>query len=652
MIARPDSLHHPTVCCLYHRDSGRNAISMANYRYQSLPHEDSIRILVLHPSSSESDPITCTIRHTRLSDASLKYEGLSYTWGDITQKQAIHVDESELELLIGRNCHDALRHLRHQSRGRSLWIDAICINQEDLEERAQQVRNMNNIYKLSSDTIVYLGESTPGSHGLFEELNAREKTAVKTGVFHSGVFNSGGTRRYPDILLKPDDVVTREFEILLQRPWFKRVWVLQEVCWERSVIFMCGSDSVTFDALPHWPPSDIEALVYDRWGPPLPPELIRFAPKEALTSQFTLWHQLYRSRECLASDDRDRVFALKSLLGKQHSDIDFLINYNQSVEQCFIQVARYLMEALGARILAAIRHPHNRKMPSWVPDWSQNSSLEYLFFDPEESRFGAQDSPTQSNLKPYFNQNQKICSLPDGIDGFVLEMEVTGCQYGKVVDSSEDFIFYNMEDAAWQMKELYNSAAPLKGLIIEEDKKGFHQTSRRLGTKVHHGTYVTISQMKLALTQQTAMSLMDGQMLHLHLCRAHTDELVSISIFFHEIVFVLIYIKDEEGFTPRVVNDFYKSLNQCKIALMENGELVTVPASVQYSDVVCFISGTASPCALRMDLHGTWRLISGDCYVFIKSYHGLFPYGFRPHGFRCDRYVTDHASQVEVFKIR
>jgi hypothetical protein len=229
MIARPESLHHPTVCCLHHRDPGRNAISMANYRYQPLPHEDSIRILVLHPSSSETDPITCTIRHTRLSDASLKYEALSYTWGDITQKQAIHVDESGLELLIGRNCHDALRDLRHQSRGRSLWIDAICIIQEDLEERAQQVRNMNSIYKLSSDNIVYLGESTPESHGLFEELNAIEKTAVKTGVFHSGVFNSGGTRRYPDILLKPDDVVTGEFEILLQRPWFKRINIRQSL---------------------------------------------------------------------------------------------------------------------------------------------------------------------------------------------------------------------------------------------------------------------------------------------------------------------------------------------------------------------------------------------------------------------------------------
>jgi hypothetical protein len=92
---------------------------------------------------------------------------------------------------------------------------------------------MNSIYKLSSDTIVYLGESTPGSHILFEELNARDKAVVARSEMVEILRQWGGdeppirTAVPAHLLLAPDDPVMGEFGILLQRPWFKRVWVLQ-----------------------------------------------------------------------------------------------------------------------------------------------------------------------------------------------------------------------------------------------------------------------------------------------------------------------------------------------------------------------------------------------------------------------------------------
>lgn len=117
-------------------------IGMLPYQYQPLQYDDSVRILVLHPSVDNSDPIKCTIQQARLSDASLEYEALSYTWGDTAQTQAVHLDNGERELFVRENCHNALWHLRYTDAERLLWIDAICIDQDNLQERSKQVRMM------------------------------------------------------------------------------------------------------------------------------------------------------------------------------------------------------------------------------------------------------------------------------------------------------------------------------------------------------------------------------------------------------------------------------------------------------------------------------------------------------------------------------
>lgn len=130
------------------------------YRYQPLQHDDSIRILVLHPSLQESDPITCSIRHERLSDASLEYEAVSYTWGDTTQQRAIYFRDRKGELAVGENCHYALQCLRLGHKDRLLWIDAICINQENITERSRQVRIMDSVYNRAFSVVVFLGKKS------------------------------------------------------------------------------------------------------------------------------------------------------------------------------------------------------------------------------------------------------------------------------------------------------------------------------------------------------------------------------------------------------------------------------------------------------------------------------------------------------------
>jgi hypothetical protein len=206
---------------------------MSPYRYQALEHSDSIRLLVLHPASDAATPIHCSLNHVRLSDQP-KYEAVSYTWGDSTELYAISVDDtSEVEVRI--NCFNMMRHLRRTSHNRIVWIDAICIDQTNLPERSAQVKMMFEVYSDASSVVIYLGEETPGSRLVFEELVQAEQEHARVG----GYWN----------LPALSHEVVEELDALIQRPWFQRVWTLQETNRNLWLYFMCGSARGSFSAL-------------------------------------------------------------------------------------------------------------------------------------------------------------------------------------------------------------------------------------------------------------------------------------------------------------------------------------------------------------------------------------------------------------------
>jgi hypothetical protein len=148
---------------------------MIPHRYQPLQyHHDCVPILTLHSSLNDSDPIIYTIQHARLSQGSLEYEAVSYTWGNVTPKKTIQFNDSRREMLVGENCHNALRRLRLRHMNRLLWIDAICINQKNLAERARQVRIMNIIFSCAFNVVVILSDRVSNTGALFDELAAVE----------------------------------------------------------------------------------------------------------------------------------------------------------------------------------------------------------------------------------------------------------------------------------------------------------------------------------------------------------------------------------------------------------------------------------------------------------------------------------------------
>ena len=139
------------------------------YRYSPLKHEQDIRLLYLLPGHARA-PLSCTLRIVSLSELP-DYEAVSYTWGEPIFSALIECF-SKGQLPITENLSKALFHLRLANRLRVLWIDAICINQQDLDERSHQVTLLRDTFQRAKKVIVWLGEDTGEAKKAFKSLRA------------------------------------------------------------------------------------------------------------------------------------------------------------------------------------------------------------------------------------------------------------------------------------------------------------------------------------------------------------------------------------------------------------------------------------------------------------------------------------------------
>lgn len=126
------------------------------------------RLLVLEPSVDRLAPVRCKLDRACLDDGDVKYTALSYTWGDPLATTPIFVNETEVQVTL--NLEAVLRHVRQVSCAVVLWVDSICINQEDVAEKNVQVQMMKDIYSDAELVIAWLGSSGEDSDLAMELL--------------------------------------------------------------------------------------------------------------------------------------------------------------------------------------------------------------------------------------------------------------------------------------------------------------------------------------------------------------------------------------------------------------------------------------------------------------------------------------------------
>lgn len=267
-----------------------------------------VRVLIIEPGPNEQ-PIRCRLKVIDLaSPAGAQYEALSYVWGPPDLAEIIEVNHNTFA--VSTALFQALLHLRHRREPRAIWIDAICINQADLAERSDQVLLMQHIYSKASRVVVWLGEVEPW--GLKNLAEAANDALERPKCIHYGAVK----------------VVSN----LLQRPWWTRVWVTQELVLAHDVTVCCGSQTLSWDhfcwlvnnsaVLPSFPSTDVYIdefrALRDNWKARIassPDEVTdsgnRTRQRNARATDLLSLMYDFRSRR--ATDPHDKVFAFQGL---------------------------------------------------------------------------------------------------------------------------------------------------------------------------------------------------------------------------------------------------------------------------------------------------------------------------------------------------
>jgi len=221
------------------------------YDYKPLPENRSIRVLQLLPGEPD-DEIHCRVHHATLDDAEDTYEAISYAWGDAANRTAITCDGKAMQITV--SLADALRALRDQHRSKRLWADAICINQQDVAEKSHQVSQMGEVYENAREVVVWLGNDTDGvARRCFDLINKTKLYLLPLFEIHGPYVEQIPAIALPDALSGRSDLC--KIRDMLSLPWFKRVWVIQEVAVAKECVMAWGSHRIEMAQvaeLVHW----------------------------------------------------------------------------------------------------------------------------------------------------------------------------------------------------------------------------------------------------------------------------------------------------------------------------------------------------------------------------------------------------------------
>lgn len=204
------------------------------FQYGPLPNgQDYIRLINVR-NWDEGNLLQCEVVEVAIWDAP-PYEAISYTWGDPLQLSWVLVNGKRLR--VRRNCEYVLRQSRWCGTERYIWVDAICINQSDVVERSAQVQLMGDIYKTAVRVLACIGPHADDSEYLMAFLRQKRGREVEGGYYAYGdstIFRSmhqiGDPRLY------------QASQCMWARPYFRRIWALQEVFLAREVQICCGQD--------------------------------------------------------------------------------------------------------------------------------------------------------------------------------------------------------------------------------------------------------------------------------------------------------------------------------------------------------------------------------------------------------------------------
>ncbi|KAH7094297.1 heterokaryon incompatibility protein-domain-containing protein [Paraphoma chrysanthemicola] len=387
------------------------------YKYRSIVPDKEIRVLRLEPAGDVADPLVGSLFVRPIHDACdplnpiAPYHCVSYCWGNFGTTHSIRCDDQSL--WITSNVDEMLRYLRKPFADRNLWIDAICINQSDDIEKASQVGRMGLIYARADKVHIWLGPAA-----------AEDQISLVFSILRDRASEIRRRTAADSPSPRPETFVAPVLSFL-ERPWFGRRWILQEVKLARVAAVHCGKHRLSWIEVRNGMLAlkmDYEEM-RDRHTSRIFISIAAVQALEAAESMFLdrlhareadidnlLWD--YHSSKC--SDERDRIFAFYGLLSRDHLYIQDNLLSRESLEACPIDYSRHFPEIYtqmatrkvtsevkkGSRASILIHcfafgvlADQDPAWPSWVPSWNMSRQFQRIWPDSfssclEENSFG------------------------------------------------------------------------------------------------------------------------------------------------------------------------------------------------------------------------------------------------------------------------
>lgn len=370
------------------------------------------------------------------SEVRLRYKALSYCWGGSHFPRTITCNDIVYPITESLYC--ALQRLRDTTYPKVLWVDAVCTNQHDLRERSLQVENMEKIFHKADKVFVWLGEHKVYSEAVVHYLDLQAYPCSETDGFDerrsaeslsikqvAGSFNAREvvTVRLHEVCDSHKTILVQGLQDILSRPWFRRLWVVQEIWFSRDAEIRLGGDSFSWSNL-----EGLSGLLHSLFtGPGLtnyrPFQPVRSVPREPFlwTKQLEkdhasswayddplarlgplrdyeygnrgdLLHILQRTAAAECTDLRDHVYGILGMLGRRQKALmtrhltertkqAFTIDYTKSIAEVFADAAKFDLEedlfALRFLLLDASfgGTVKGERLPSWCPNWSEKFRL-------------------------------------------------------------------------------------------------------------------------------------------------------------------------------------------------------------------------------------------------------------------------------------
>ena len=596
--------------------SNHNATS-----YPALQDTSDIRVLELHPGSCE-DALRCTshvcslgfeyppvpedeptwrpwLRYavSRRTGQLIWYSALSYTWGAPSFVKPLSCNG--YQVAVTENLDLALRHLRQSNTSVNLWIDQLCINQDDLKEKESQVSLMGRVYERSWNTVIWLGGEADNSSitlDVIRDFNTIFQFDVESSTLDPDSFAEHhlpipGSRRWVDI------------SKLLARSWFLRTWVMQEAVLSGDVAVLCGHKCVKW--------SDIGIFAYNLEKQ----DLVQYLDIEGSITNYRRIREIDRlkyvdkrshagfidvleqGRGSKATDVRDNVYGMLGM-----SFVTIRPEYSKSVREVYTEASATINEQRLISLFCHVDHPDSiENLPSWVVDWSQPRWTTSL---------GREAGPGG-----VYAASGDVKMLPDfTIDGY--RLTTTGTIFNTISIISEVAQALALVELVDPLSRTSQFTTRCVELVLK------HCQSYTASCSIFTAFWHTLVAGKDSSGREKAPTTAPDDYspifaLLIDTATERSPSFVDQPTFKRKLTLANLKVRQPSK-VYRLMQIAFKDAIECrKFGVTSNGYMGLFPQTTRVGDEICVISGGYIPFVVRRQSGSNFQLV-GECYV-----HGI-----------------------------